>query len=392
MRIKEVSARIIKDSRGEETIEVLVRTEHGIFSASSPSGTSTGKYESRSFLGSVQHDIIQLENNKFDFSIEQFKDLEKIEAVIRGKIGANSLFALETSILKALAVEQGKELWQLVNEKARRMPYPVGNCIGGGLHTQLTNFTKPDFQEYLVIPKAVKFVDRVFLMNKAWETCGKILKLRKAQGKLNYEGAWATSFENEEALDVLNKVREELESSERVEIGLDMASSSFFNFTYNYKNPGKRLKTEQQLEYVKELIEKYRLGYVEDPFNEDDFDSFAKLRQDIIKSRACLIVGDDLTASHLERFRKALMSRSINSVILKPNQNGSLLEIKKLSDACKKYEIATVFSHRSGETMDYAAADLAFGLQSDFVKFGIRGKEREIKLDRLMQIEKNIER
>ncbi len=389
MRIKEVKARAIKDSRGQETIEVLVRTEHGIFSSSSPSGTSTGKHETPSFLGSIQHDIIQLENNKFDFSVDSFQELEKIEKIIKGKIGANSLFALETACLKALAVEQGKELWQIINEKARKLPYPVGNCIGGGLHTQLTNFLKPDFQEYLVIPKSTRFVDRVFLMNKAWEACGKSLRLRKGLGKQNYEGAWSTSLENEEALDVLNKVREELEVSEKVEIGVDLASSSFFNFTYNYKNPPKRRKVEEQFEYIKNLIEKFRLGYIEDPFDEDDFDSFSRLRQEIIKSKACLIVGDDLTSSHLERFRKALLSRSVNSIILKPNQNGSLLEIKKLADACKKYEIASIVSHRSGETLDYAIADIAFGLQADFVKFGIKGKEREIKLNRLVEIEKD---
>ena len=391
MRIKEISSRVIFDSRNEETIEVLVKTEHGIFSASSPSGKSKGKYEKPAFLG-LKEDMIKLQELKIDEEINSFNDLSKIEEKIKGKIGANSLFALETAILKALALEQGKELWQVINEKARKMPFPVGNCIGGGVHTKSWNFLKPDFQEFLIIPKTRKFSDNLFLMNKAWQICGKRLKLRKALGELNDENAWSTSLTNEETLDVMNKTREELqnETEDRIGIGVDIAASSFFTgLLYSYKNPVKRLKNDEQRNYVKELIEKFRIDYVEDPFNEEDFDNFAELRKDIIKERACLIVGDDLIASHSERLKKAILKRSVNAVIVKPNQNGSLLEIKKLVELAKKYEIITVFSHRSGETLDYSLADLCFGFSCDFVKTGIKGREREINLNRFLEIEKS---
>jgi len=389
MKIKEVNGRVILDSRKEKTIEVLVKSDSGIFSASSPSGKSKGKYEKASFIKSVEEDIAKIKDFNFDFEINEFKDLVKVEEVAREKIGANSLFALETAILKALSLEQGKELWQIINDKARKMPYPVGNCIGGGLHTTSLNFLKPDFQEFLVIPKT-DIIESVFLMNKAWEISSKRLRLRKSLGSLNDENAWSTSLSNEEVLDVLDKTREELEEVGKVEIGVDIAASTFYTgLVYNYKNPIKRLKSEEQLAYIKNLIEKFRLGYVEDAFNEEDFNSFAELRKDIIKERACLIVGDDLIVSQLDRLKKALIKKAVNAIIVKPNQSGSLMEIKKLVDLAKKYEIITIMSHRSGETLDYSIADLAFGFSCDFVKFGVKGKEREIKLNRLIEIEKS---
>jgi len=394
MKIKEVNARIILDSRKEKTIEVLIKTQLGIFSASSPSGKSKGKYEKHTYIKSIEDDIsslINLSSKLSQIEIESFNDLGKIEILAKEKIGANSLLALEIATLKALSLEQGKELWQIVNEKAFKMPFPVGNVIGGGLHTRSLNFLKPDFQEFLIIPKTSNFFDNVFLMNKAHELCRKRLKLRNALGELNDENAFGTSLTNEEALDVLDKTREELESEGKIEIGIDVASSSFYTgLIYNYKNSIRRLKAEEQKEYIKNLILKFRLGYVEDPFNDEDFDSFAELREEIIKERACLIIGDDLVASQLERLKKALMKRSVNAIIVKPNQTGSLIEIKKLVELAKKYELATVFSHRSGETLDYSLADLAFGLQTDFVKTGIKGKEREIKLNRLVEIEKSV--
>jgi len=394
MRIKEVNARVVLDSRKEETIEVLIKTNSGIFSASSPSGKSKGKFETPAFVGSVEeciNKIVNLSSKISEIEINEFKDLVEIEKIAdKNVIGANSLFALETAILKALSLEQGKELWQIINEKSSKFPFPVGNCIGGGLHTRTFNFLKPDFQEFLIIPKTRNFFDNVFLMNKAWELIGKRLKLRRALGELNDENAFGTSLGNEEALGVLDKTREELSDEGKVDIGIDAASSSFFTgLLYNYKNPIRKIGKDEQLAYMKSLIQKYRLGYVEDAFYEEDFLSFAELRKEIAKERACLIVGDDLTASQIARFRQALLKRSVNAIIVKPNQNGSLIEVKKIIDAARKYEVATIMSHRSGETLDYSLADFAFGFQADFIKTGIKGREREIKLNRLLEIEKS---
>lgn len=392
MKIKEVRAKKILDSRGEKTIAVFVRNENGTFLASAPNGRSIGKYENPAFVQSIEHDIEVLKDTDLDLSIESFQELEKIESILKGVVGANTLFALEAGILKALAYENNMPLWKFLGG-GRKFPFPIGNIIGGGLHTPLTAGRKPDFQEFLIIPKMKKVSDNIFILKKAHETAESVLKLRGAKGNLNAEKAWSTDLENEGCINVLNQVREELsrELDSEINIGIDVAASSFYKgITYNYKNPTRRLKAMEQVNYIGELAYKFMLSYIEDPLHENAFSEFKILRENISKKRPCLVVGDDLTASQLERFKKAIQARSIGGIILKPNQVGSLIEIKKLVDMAKKFEIATIMSHRSGETMDMTIADLAFGWQCDFIKTGIIGKEREAKLNRLIEIERSL--
>lgn len=392
MRIKEIQSGKILDSRKQETIAVFAKTELGTFSTSSPSGKSKGRYEKPSFIESIEHDINVLKNTKLDFNFEKFSDLIIVEELVKDKIGANSLYALEASILKALAYEQGKSLWEFLNPKASNFPVPVANVLGGGMHSSLIEGKKPDFQEFLILPRTKKISDNVFLIKKAHELAGNILKIRGIKKQLNDEGAWASSLEDEGCLSVLNQAREELsrELDSKIDIGIDVAASSFFKLNYNYKNPLKRLKTKEQIGYISELAEKFMLSYIEDPLDEEDFSGFRVLRENIIRKRPCLIVGDDLTVSSLERFKLAIKNRSIGGIILKPNQQGSLIEIKKIIELAKKLEIATIMSHRSGETLDYTIADLAFAWQVDFLKTSVIGKEREIKWKRLIEIEKSL--
>lgn len=393
MIIKEISAEKILDSKKQETISVFVKTDAGSFSTASPSGTSKGKHEQESYVESINNDISTLKNIKLDFNFGSFSDLKKVEEIVRGKIGANSLYALEASLLKAAAYEQNLPLWKFLNPKARKFPRPIANIIGGGMHTALVQGKKADFQEFLIIPKTGKSSDDIFLINKAHEIAGKILKLRNAHGGLNYEGAWATSLENEGCLSVLNQVREELsrELDNEIDIGIDVAASTFYKTFYNYKNPATYLKQREQIKYISELADKFMLSYIEDPLNEEDFSGFRTLRENIIRKRPCLIVGDDLTTSSLERFKEAVKNKSIGGIILKPNQIGSLVEINKIVGLCKKLGIAMIMSHRSGEVLDYTIADLAFAWQTDFLKCSVVGKEREIKWKRLIEIEKSLD-
>ena len=395
MKIKELLAKTILDSRKEKTIEIFVKTDFGLFSASSPSGKSKSKFEAAAYINTIEEDIEKISNLNFEeLEINEFKDLIKIEKIAKEKIGANSLYALETAILKALAVEQGKQLWQIINENAKKLPFPVGNCIGGGLHTRFFNAKKPDFQEFLIIPYTRNFADNVFLMKKAKELAEKELKIRKSLGPENDENAFSTSLTNEEVLKVMAKIKDELEESaeRKIGIGIDIAASTLYNgIIYRYKNPPKILKREEQISYIADLSEDFNLGYIEDALQENDFEGFSSLKKRILRLKpACLIVGDDLTASHTERVKKAIKENSVNAIILKPNQVGSLIEISEIVSLAKKYGLVTIFSHRSGETLDYSLADLAFGFQTDFIKTGISGKEREIKLRRLIEIEKSV--
>ncbi|MFH1307401.1 MAG: hypothetical protein ABIH72_00940 [archaeon] len=397
MKLKEIKVKEVLDSRREKTIQVIVKTASGTFNTSSPSGKSIGKFETPVFNMNIKNSINIL-NSKIEqikqIDFEHFISLEELEKVMGKKdVGANILFALEACILKALAAREGKELWEYLNSKARKFPMPVGNIIEGGLHSRGKNGKKPDFQEYLIIPRTRKFFDANYIMKYAHKVAGERLKLRNSREGFSDEKGWVTSLTNNEALEVLNETREEIISqlNNKIEIGVDIAASEIYTgYIYNYQNPVKRLKPMEQVDYILNLAEKYRVGYLEDPLDQNDFANFRILRNKINKIRPCLIVGDDLTATQITRFKKAMKERSINSIIVKVNQNGSLIDVKKIIDLAKISEIAIVFSHRSGETMDSTISDLAFAWGADFVKFGAAGKERDSKLNRLIEIEKKV--
>lgn len=384
MIIKEVSAKSVIDSRKEKTISVSIKTNIGNFSASSPNGKSKGKYEKKPYKKSIEEDIKILKKFSDYFSeenIESFEDLRRIEDIVDGHIGANTLFALESASLKAIAKEQKKEVWQIINSETDKKIFPrlVGNCVGGGKHTDIEKEKKPDFQEFLLIPKE-KSLKKNFEKNEKIKQIVKsdlYEKDEKFNNEENEENAWKTSLNEKEILDILKKMR--------IPLGVDIAASSFYKRkNYNYKNPLLKRDEEEQLNYLSNLIKNYNLFYIEDPFYEENFDSFSKLLK---KFPEKLIVGDDLIVTDSKRLEKAIKMKSINAVIVKPNQCGSLLEVKKVCELAKKNNIKIVFSHRSGETTEDILADLAFGFQANFFKCGIDGKEREAKLKRLIEIE-----
>lgn len=383
MIIKRVSAKIILDSRKEKTVMVSIDTNAGRFSASSPSGKSTGKYEAKMYNKDIEGDIKTIKQLSSYFSeeiIEKFDDLKRIEDISDRQIGANTVFALESAILKALAREQKKEVWELINSNAKKFPRLAGNCIGGGKHS--SSEKKPDFQEFLLIPN-LKSVKEAFEINR--ETKKKVKEMlliedKKFKGERNDEDAWMSSLNEKEVLDILKKTK--------IPIGLDIAASTFYKRKYyNYHNPLFRRSEEEQFEYLSNLIKNFNIYYIEDPFGEDDFENFAKLAK---RFPDRLIVGDDLTTTNPKRFEKAIKMKSITAIIVKPNQIGSLIKVKEICELAKKNDIRIVVSHRSGETEETILADLAFGFQADFFKCGITGSERISKMNRLIQIEKDL--
>ena len=381
--IKSVSAKSILDSRKEKTIYITIKTDIGSFSASAPNGKSRGKYEAKPYKKSLEEDIKFLKETKDYFSkeiLEKFGDLRRVEDIVDRHIGANTLFALESAVLKAIAKEQKKQVWQLINPEAKKLPRLVGNCIGGGKHSN--GKSKPDFQEFLLIPNS-KSVKKSFEINKkAKEEVKFLLKEKDKNFKEdeNDENAWETSLNEKEILDILQKTK--------LPLGLDVAASSFCKRKkYIYKNPPLDRITKEQFEYLSNLIKNFKLEYIEDGFGEEDFESFAKLLKKFPKT---LIVGDDLTVTNQDKLKKAIENKSINALIVKPNQIGSLLDVSQVCKIAKEKNIKIVFSHRSGETEEDILADLAFGFGADFFKCGIIGKEREAKLSRLIEIEDSL--
>ena len=289
---------------------------------------------------------------------------------------------MEFAALKAIAKEQKKQVWQIINPNAKKIPRLVGNCIGGGKHAEEVNGKKPDFQEFLLIPEPNSAIQFFEIAKNAKKDTEFLLKEKDKnfKSKKDDEDAWMTSLDDKNVLEVLSKLN--------IPLGLDVAASSFYKRKkYHYENPKLDRNSEEQIGYLSNLIKNFNLFYVEDAFSEEDFESFAKLLE---KFPEVLIVGDDLIVTNVKRLEKAIKMKSVNAIIIKPNQNGSLVDLKEVVELAKANNIKTIFSHRGEETDENILADLAFGFEADFIKCGITGKERISKINRLIEIEKSL--
>ncbi len=407
MFVKKVKSRFIKNSRGQRTIEIEVETYEGKFRCSAPSGKSTGETEVppwhtkgvEASLKLLKHFSNKLINRNFMIKrVDDLKELndltEKFESIF-GPLGGNVWYVLEGAFLRAASRDCGKELWEFINDDINaglkpKMPMPVGNCIGGGKHSKAINGKKPDFQEFLLIGKEKTFGKAATKNIRAYDYAKKLLKESEKSWimRRNDEGAWRTSLPNEEVLSILKRVAKKY----NLRFGMDAAASSFYEKGY-YKYKNKELIRDKvdQADYIIKLIKKFGIFFVEDGMNEDDFSGFKSVMEGIKKSRKLVLnVGDDLTTTHPKRVMRAVRGKSINATIIKPNQVGSVIKMKKVVEYCKKNNITMIFSHRSGETTDDILADYCVGFGGQFMKAGIFGKERLVKAKRVIDIEKSI--
>ena len=381
MIIKQLEAKIIKNSRNEETIQIIINKK---YKASTPSGASTGAHEVKAFPRQGIKKVISFINRHKALWIgEEFKtfnDLEDFEELIQD-LGGNTVIALQLAVLKTMS---NNKIYSFLNPKAKKLPTPLGNCIGGGAHSKLKS---TDIQEFLLIPTAQTFEEKV----KINKHIHKLLRKKLKSKKLNDEGAIIPNLSSEETLDFLYNFLEDKDNTlgYKVSIGLDVAASEFYKKTYNYKNFSKenkrlKLKRSEQISLMNEWVQTYKIKYLEDPLEQEDFKGFAKI------NKKTLVCGDDLTTTNFERLKTALRHNSINAIIIKPNQIGSLNKTKKVVDLAHKNKIKTIISHRSGETMDNSIAHLAVAWKIPYIKTGIYGKEREAKLKELIKIEKEL--
>lgn len=365
-----IFAKKILDSRKQPTIEVNYFDAVG----SSPNGISKGKYEAKPYQYKIDQEI-QYFNKKHNdlekFKINKIEDLEKIEHFLR-RFGANMIIALEFAIL------QSKKGYKWLN--GRKLPKPLGNCVGGGLHFKGKSTL---IQEFLVFDEhSESFDDATFNNLKAHRLICELLEKEDKYftKKLDDEGAWVTNLDDEKVLNLMREVCDKL----NLELGIDVAASSFYDGRF-YNHLGKKFSRNEQIRWIKKLIDNYNLSYVEDPLQEDDFSGFKELN-----TNQYLISGDDLTATNLERLKLAVKQKSINALIVKPNQIGSLIQLKKVVELANKNNIVPIISHRSGETLDNSISHLAVGLNIPIIKCGIYGKERHAKINELIKIEKEL--
>ncbi len=399
--IEDLIARKIFNNRGEETIEVDVITASGFGRAGAPAGKSRGKAEVVYYpQGGVEaaikkvDDLItpELAGLNADFQEEIDNTLHEIDGTTDFKnIGGNTAFSISLANAEAAANSHSLLLFQFLGgNAATTMPYPLGNCISGGAHAR--GGKTPSIQEYLALPHgAESFLEAQTAntqIHKKIETSLKKKSTTFSGGKSD-EGAWIANIDTEDAFEVIAKACEEVGNEMDFEcgFGIDVAASSFWKpkeEKYVYEMEGKKRDTSEQLEFMLELIKKYHLAYVEDPFDEDDFDSFAELTR---KAKNCMICGDDLFTTNTERLNNGIKINAGNAIIIKVNQIGTLTDAAETIELAQRHGYDPVMSHRSGDTCDWHIAHLAVAYKCPVIKTGVVEGARIAKLNELIRIE-----
>jgi len=398
--IEDIIARKVFNSRGDETIEVDVVTTSSFGRASAPAGKSRGKAEVVSYpQGGVDQAIKKVEEViapeliglNVDFQEEIDKTLHEIDGTRNFKIlGGNTAFSISLASVEAAANSYGLLLFHYLGGYiAHELPYPLGNVISGGKHGK---GKIPDIQEFLVLPYgAESFLEAADANTKIHRRIGDMLKKkdRLFGGGRSDEGAWIANIGNLDALEVLAEACEEVGNELGFECGLgvDVAASSMWNArkkTYVYQREGKKRDSGEQLEFIRKLVKKYHLVYVEDPFHEEDYRSSAELTK---KVKNCLICGDDLFVTNTERLSRGIKLHAANAIIIKVNQVGTLTDAWETIELAKGAECAPVMSHRSGSTCDWHIAHLAVAFRCPVIKTGVVEGARIAKLNELIRIE-----
>jgi enolase len=398
--IEDIIARKVFNTRGEETIEVDVITTSGFGRASAPAGESRGKAEVVYYpQGGVDQALKKVEEViapeivglNADFQEEIDRTLHEIDGSKDFRIiGGNTAFAISLANAEAAANSYGLFLFQyLGGQIANQLPYPLGNTISGGKHA---HGKSPDIQEFLALPYgAESFGEAAYANAEIHKKVGTILKKKDKlfSGGKSDEGAWVAHIGNLDALEVLAKACEETSNELDFEcgFGVDVAASSLWDEkekAYSYAREGKKWDSGEQLEFISEIIKKYHLAYVEDPFHERDYESFAELTR---KIRNCLICGDDLFVTNSERLSRGIKMRAGNAIIIKVNQVGTLTDAWETVEMAKRNDYTPIMSHRSGDTCDWHIAHLAVAFRCPIIKTGVVEGTRIAKINELIRME-----
>ncbi|MDD3135260.1 MAG: enolase [Methanoregula sp.] len=392
--IEAIELRAILDSRGNATVEAEVHTATGSGRSAAPSGASTGSREAKvrptqdaidNAYQNLLPALIGMDASDQEGFDGQLWDIDGTSDF--SGIGANVAVALSLANAKAAASALGMPLFRYIGGAfTNEMPLPLGNVIGGGAHA--ANAT--EIQEFLVVPGGATNVQDAVFANAAVHRNVKALLTKRgiAAGKGD-EGAWAPQIDDALAFELIAEatglVADEMNIS--VDMGIDVASSQMWNGE-GYKYRDRVRSTEEQIAYIAELVDRYDLVYVEDPLHEEDFDAFAELNDQV--GNRCLVCGDDIFVTQVDRIQQGIELDSANCVLIKPNQVGTLTDTFDAVHLAHANGLDTVMSHRSGETTDTTIAHLATAFSCVFLKCGVVGGERIAKLNELIRIEEQL--
>jgi len=419
MKIEKISSLEILDSNGNPTIETTIELLDGtIETASVPSGASTGKNEVHElrdgdpnrYNGKGVRKAVEIVNNEIAKLVEdkEFKSQEEFDNLLiqtdgtplKTKLGGNSILSCSIAFCKAVAKSLGLEVFNYLgmiyhgdsySNSNFKLPTPLLLVLEGGKHGNWAT----DVQEYMVIPNMQKFItfkEALMAGTSVYKTIEKILDQKGYSTGVGFEGAFAPKEiqSNKEAFDIIVegiKVAGYI-PGEDFTIALDVASSEFYNEEtkkYELRREEKVLDAEEWLELQKEWYSAYPISSIEDPFEEDSWDMWSKFTE-TFKER--MVVGDDLLTTNVERIKKGVEKRSANTVLIKPNQIGTVTETINAIRLGTENNFDSIISHRSGETTDSFIADLAVATPAKYCKFGGPNRgERIAKYNRLLEIE-----
>ena len=409
-KIEKIWARQILDSRGNPTIEVDLHLESGIMGrAAVPSGASTGKYEAielrdgekSQYMGKgvskavenintiiakalVGQDVIKQE--KID---QNLIDLDGTEN--KSILGANSILGVSMAVAHTASRFKNIPLYRyLGNEETNLMPMPMMNIINGGSHAD----NSVDIQEFMIMPFGAKvFSEALQMGTEIFHHLKDVLKKKNLATSVGDEGGFAPNLKsNEEALEVIEEaiLRAGLSSGKDVYFALDVAASEIFkNGKYNLVLEDKSLNSEEMVEYLKSLVISYPIISIEDGLDENDWDGWALLNREL--GAKVQIVGDDLTVTNINRLKRAIKEKSMNSILIKLNQIGTVSETLQTIKMAKDSGFGAIISHRSGETEDTTIADLSVAMGMGQIKTGSASRtDRVCKYNQLLRIEEEI--
>jgi len=397
-KIVDAHARIVFDSRGDETVEVEIKTAGGFGRVAAPAGKSRGVKEAVPyppggvkesldlFKKVIKQRLIGLDASEQESVDSMLKEVDGTERFER--IGGNLAYAVSFAAAVAASDSFRKPLYEFLNPKASTVPLPLGNVLGGGKHA---GRGAPDIQEVLTVPLNPKTpFDAVMTNALVHKELGKILQ-RKLPGfplGKGDEGAYAPSMHAYDALDSVVEAAAKVSelTGIKIGVGIDVAASSLWDGKrglYVYENEGKCMTREEHISFILSLIEDFNLVYVEDPVEEYDFEGFKEILRN---APDVLVCADDLVVTNAMLIRKAGESGAANAVIIKPNQVGTLTDTRKACKAAQDLSMVTVASHRSGDIPEGHLAHIAVGLECRLIKSGVVGGERVAKANELLRI------
>ncbi len=407
-KITKVVGRQVFDSRGNPTVEAEVFLNNKIkASAIVPSGASTGAFEAfelrdgnknyflgKSVLSATKNINTIINKNLKNIDSSKQKKIDQILLDLDGtenkkKLGANALLAVSLAVAKAEATSKKKELYQHLGRKFL-LPKPLMNIINGGAHAD----NNLRIQEFMIRPDSAKnFMDAIEKCFLVIQNLKKILQSKNLSTNVGDEGGFAPLINsNEEALDLIVQAIEQsnLKPGVDINICLDVAANELLNKDGEYSlNSAEFISVDESISYYKNLVSKYPIKSIEDPFAEDDWNAWSKLTKEIGKK--VQIVGDDLFVTNVKRLKRGIKEKSANSILIKVNQIGTLTETLDVIELAKKNNFNTIISHRSGDTEDTFIADLAVATQSTQIKTGsLARSERVSKYNRLLRIEEQL--